>query len=186
MMKTTTVFLSLILLLTGSVMNSTKAVAAHDEDGVSLAPEDKAAIKAVVHEWELVWNEHKMSKLTPILTEDAEWVNVVGMWWRGRAEIVRALEAFHATMFSHVQLHEVSLDIRAITPDVVIATETISQDAYNPLGGTEVKAGLTRCTYTLVKRNGSWLVASGHNTIINPEAQKNDPIQRSKAPAGTQ
>ena len=86
-------------------------------------------------------------------------------------------------MFSHVKLHEVSLDIRAITPDVAIATETISQDAYKTPDGGEVNAGLTRCTYTLVKRNGSWLIASGHNTIINPEAQKNDPIQRSNASA---
>jgi hypothetical protein len=57
-----------------------------------------------------------------------------------RAELVKAHEAFHATMFRDVAIHMVGLNIRAITPDVAIATETENIDGFRTPDGTEAKA----------------------------------------------
>jgi uncharacterized protein (TIGR02246 family) len=73
----------------------------------------------------------------------------------------------------------VDLDIRIITPEVAIATETQSTDAFKTPDGKEIREGLHRLTFVLVKINGSWLIANGHNTVIEADAQRNDPLRLS-------
>ncbi|MGK9232137.1 SgcJ/EcaC family oxidoreductase [Inquilinus limosus] len=43
------------------------------------------------------WNRHDMAALAALFAEDADFVNVVGLWWRSRAEIEAAHAATHAT-----------------------------------------------------------------------------------------
>ena len=33
------------------------------------------------------WNRHDMAALAAVFTPDAQFVNVVGLWWKSRAEI---------------------------------------------------------------------------------------------------
>jgi hypothetical protein len=54
-------------------------------------------------------------------------------------------------MFRDVAIPMVGLNIRAITPDVAIATEAENTDGFRTPDGTEVKAGLDRLTFVLVK-----------------------------------
>ena len=41
------------------------------------------------------WNAHDMTAMAALFTPDAEWVNVVGMYWKGRDQIMFAQRAFH-------------------------------------------------------------------------------------------
>lgn len=58
------------------------------------------------------WNRHDMQALAALFAEDANFVNVVGMWWKSRAEIHAAHEATHATIFRNSRLEG---EIGAIT-----------------------------------------------------------------------
>ena len=49
------------------------------------------------------WNAHDMTALAALLTPDADWVNVVGMYWMGRDQIMFAQQAFHGGIFRHNQ-----------------------------------------------------------------------------------
>ena len=53
------------------------------------------------------WNRHDMDDFASLFCEDANFVNVVGMWWRNRSEIEAAHRATHATMFRDSQLEGV-------------------------------------------------------------------------------
>jgi uncharacterized protein (TIGR02246 family) len=50
------------------------------------------------------WNRHDMQALAALFTEDAHFVNVVGMWWKSRAEIEAAHAATHASIFKNSHL----------------------------------------------------------------------------------
>ena len=49
-----------------------------------LSKEDDRAVREVVAGFEKAWNAHDMKALAGLFREDAEWVNKVGMHWRGR------------------------------------------------------------------------------------------------------
>ncbi len=50
------------------------------------------------------WNRHDMADFASLFAPNAEFVNVVGLWWKGRAEIQRAHEFAHTTFFKHSRL----------------------------------------------------------------------------------
>lgn len=106
-------------------------------------------------------------------------MNVVGMWWRGRYEIVKAHAALHAGMFCDTAM-EVSAgpEVRMISNDVAIATMTVRMGDYATPDGQRMSGVVDRLTLVTVKREGEWWISSGHNTTIDPRAMPHDPIRR--------
>ena len=64
------------------------------------------------------WNRHDMAALAALFTEDAEFVNVVGLWWRTRAEIEAAHAATHATMFRDSRLKGDMAEVTSLGPGI--------------------------------------------------------------------
>jgi uncharacterized protein (TIGR02246 family) len=141
--------------------------------------DDKTKIVALVRSLENIWNCHRLEDLAKLLTEDAEWVNVVGMWWRERDEIVKAHVALHAGMFRNTAM-EVSgpPEVRMIANDVAIATMTVRMGDYATPDGQRMSGVVDRLTLVTVKQEGAWRISSGHNTTIDPRAVPHDPIRR--------
>ena len=44
---------------------------------------------AIAAEWQAAWNAHDMSRMAALLTQDVDFVNVLGSHWKGRAEVER-------------------------------------------------------------------------------------------------
>ena len=122
------------------------------------------------------WNHHDMTAFCSYMTDDVEWVNVVGMWWKGKAQVFKAHDSMHKTIFKERQLHDATdVELRAVAPGVVIATSTIPADAYVSPSGKQVPADRNVLTEVFVHRDGKWLVAEGHNTEIDEHAILHDP-----------
>jgi uncharacterized protein (TIGR02246 family) len=66
------------------------------------------------------WNAHDMKALGALFVEDADFVNVVGMWWKGRAEIQAKHEATHATVFKTTTRAAASTAVRPLRGDVAV------------------------------------------------------------------
>ena len=62
-----------------------------------LAPADDKAIQAILKDQETAWNKHDMNAFTTAFRDDAEGINVAGMYWQGKAELLKHLTDFHAT-----------------------------------------------------------------------------------------
>src|SRR5438477_12680723 len=82
---------------------------------------DRRDIENVVRAFGEHWNQHDMEAFAQLFANDAEFVNVVGLWWKGREEIKRAHLATHATMFKKSRLEIGDVAIRFITSEVAIA-----------------------------------------------------------------
>jgi uncharacterized protein (TIGR02246 family) len=137
---------------------------------------DAAEIQAALSGMQSAWNHHDMKAFVSYMTDDVEWVNVVGMWWKGKAQVFKAHDVLHKTMFKDRLLHDPqTVVLRAIAPDVVVVTSIVPADGYTTTDGHVEPANRNVLTETFVHRGGRWLVAEGHNTIIVEEAQAHDP-----------
>ena len=57
---------------------------------------DKKSIDSLVDRIVSDWNTHEFKNMNSYATEDVDWVNLVGMWWRGRTEVMnKHIEGFN-------------------------------------------------------------------------------------------
>jgi uncharacterized protein (TIGR02246 family) len=61
----------------------------------SVAADDAAAIRAILARQKDAWNRHDMDAFVADTIPDVEWINVVGMHWKGRETVRRAHAALH-------------------------------------------------------------------------------------------
>ena len=159
------------------VMTMTIATQAFGQ-GPSVPDVDATQIHAALNGMDDAWNRHDMTAFVSYAAEDVEWVNVVGMWWKGKGQLYTALDAFHKTMFKDRQVHESqSTQLRLISPDCVVASFMQTVDGFkSPSGGVQ-PAGRSMLTEVFVKRNGKWLLVQGQNTTIDEQAQHFNPVK---------
>ena len=80
-----------------------------------------AEVRQVVEAFADCWNKHDIDGFAQLFAQDAEFVNVVGMWWKGRDEIRRAHEFAHATMFRNSHLAIETVTVRFPSESIAIA-----------------------------------------------------------------
>ena len=139
---------------------------------------DEKAIKDVAFKFEKAWNEHNMDAMFDLFTEDAEWVNIVGMYWVGRANVKKAHQDFHATMFKNTPLKIDEITVRKITSDTAVAVLNLSMGDFTTPSGETIKNSKDRLSLILVKQKNRWLIAHGHNTVIDTRAEQSNPIKK--------
>jgi len=80
-------------------------------------PEDEAAIRSALKGLEEAWNRHDMDAFSRLFAADADFVNVVGMRWVGRAAIKEAHVATHTTVFKNSRLKVGETTVMFLKPD---------------------------------------------------------------------
>jgi uncharacterized protein (TIGR02246 family) len=142
-----------------------------------LSKDDDQAIRKVVAGFEEGWNAHDMKSIAKLLREDVEWVNVVGMHWRGRKAVMAATTAFHETMFKNNHVATDAIETRALGTGYAIAVATITVDSFTTPDGHVMPKAQNRETFVLVMMAEGWKITHGHNTIVDANAAKNDPVK---------
>lgn len=136
--------------------------------------DDEAAVRRLVDGFAKTWNQHDMNAMHELDTDDVEWINVVGHYWRGKATVHLGHAAVHKGMAAGANMSVESVNIRSIAPDVAVAVATMHFDGPGPgyewLGG----ATKTRGSFTAVKHDGVWKIAHFQNTVIDPKAENDD------------
>jgi len=133
---------------------------------------DEAQIKAVIDLGTEAWNEHDMVKWASRFTEDADFINIRGSWWRGRAEIRDRHAALHRTMFSKSRLAVVDHKIKVLRPDVAVAIVTVEMTGHETSGGT-YRTDYNRFTAVLVKVQEEWKITAFENVnLAEPPTKK--------------
>lgn len=135
---------------------------------------EHADIQAVVAEVEAAWNLHDMHRFAACFAEDADFVNVRGAWWRGRAEIEERHAASHASRFRQSRMALQLAETREIGPGVAVAHIRWTMDGHEASGPrqtTDTRRGIS--TWTLRERGGSVEIAAAHNTdTLDPQPQE--------------
>ena len=186
-MKSTKRTLAASLLLGAASLTLVAALAAqpptsHPTSGRTnvLSKDDDAAVRKLIAGVEEAWNAHDMKAFGKLLRDDAEWVNIVGMHWKGRKEVVAAHEAFHKTMFKDHRIKTDAVEVRSLGGGHVIAVVTTTNDAFTSPGGQVMTKAQNRQTYVLSKEPEGWRIAHCENVRVDAEAVKNNPVRSGK------
>jgi len=130
----------------------------------------EADVSAVVDEVEAAWNTHDMKRFAACFADDADFVNVGGMWWRGREEIEQKHAAVHAGRFKESSMQMQLAAFREIAPGVAVTHITWQLDGHGesgPTRTTETRRGVM--SWTVRDRDGKVEIISSHNTdVLSP------------------
>jgi uncharacterized protein (TIGR02246 family) len=118
------------------------------------------------------WNRHDMNTYGAQFTEDADFVNVVGMHWKGRAEITARHEDVHRTIFRNSTLRTLGYSLRLLAPGVVLAHINWEMSGHEPPPGAPFSAAVRHGVISgvFVEQGGRWLITAFQNTDIVPIA----------------
>jgi uncharacterized protein (TIGR02246 family) len=147
----------------------------------SVAADDAAAIRAIMDRARDAWNRHDMDAFVADTMPDVDWINVVGMHWKGRETVLRAHAVLHKGMFakSHMLPPE-QVEMRQIAPNVVVATRINRIEgvdtALRPNGKPYPNDG-NLITTVFVKTPEGWRIAHAHNGHIDKQAAARDPAK---------
>lgn len=120
------------------------------------------------------WKKRDAKKLASLFTEDAEFVNVVGLWWHNRDDIEKA----HAYGFKHIfgesELVIRKTTVKFINHEAAVVHARMRLKNQSPKGDVETPS-LRQNIFSFVvqKMDDRWLCVSAHNTDIIPGAETN-------------
>lgn len=136
--------------------------------GVVLLPEHTLAETAkpdvLVDGFVRAWNTHDMKAFGSLFTEDADWVSVVGIWVKGRADIQAEHEKAHATWAKTTTLAATGTTVRLLSSDVAVIHS--NWELIGQVDKEGKPAGPRRGIITIVAVMGAdgWKITAGQNT----------------------
>lgn len=137
-----------------------------------LSPADDRAIRGILKDQETAWNQHDMNAFTKAFRDDAEGINVVGMYWQGKAELLKHLTDFHATFLKDCQEYLEEAQVHSIGDGYAVVVTIWKVDAFPGPGGSKIPACRHRGTMVLAKAAAGWQIVHFHNTTIDEMALK--------------
>jgi len=126
-------------------------------------PQDPAEIPQAFAD---AWMARDAYALAALFAPDAEFVNVVGLWWHDRAAIEAAHDYALRSFFADSTLRPGTIRISQVTEDVAVVQCRYTLTGQRLPDGTT--AGPRRTILSFVARNtpDGWIVAAAQNTDI--------------------
>jgi len=142
---------------------------------MDLSPQDDVAIRVVVATYVATWNNKDLDGMHAIATDDVEWINVRGNDWRGKPVVYKGHAALLGSALAKTTLETIEMRTRGVVPAVALA---VAKFRFGPLivpGGKEIPSIVTIASFVMVLSNGAWKIKHFQNTIVDAEAEHNDP-----------
>lgn len=120
------------------------------------------------------WMKRDANMLASLFTEDAEFVNVVGLWWHNRKDIEKA----HAYGFEHIfgtsELAVRKTKVKYLSDEIAVVHARMRLINQSPKGDVETPSHRQNIfSFVVQKFEDQWLCVSAHNTDIIPGAETN-------------
>jgi uncharacterized protein (TIGR02246 family) len=123
-------------------------------------------VSEVVGAFADAWNRHDMDAFAELFAEDAEFVNVVGLWWKGR-DAIRDAHAFtHSTIFRNSRLVFNGTEVRHPVPSIAIARTRWTLEGHVDPDGAPLPARTGLLVNVLAFDDGRWRIIDAQNTDI--------------------
>ena len=118
------------------------------------------------------WNHRDPDTLASLFDEDAEFVNVVGLWWHDRAAIRKAHAYGLERIFNHSTLRLVTVKVKHLSDGIAVVHAQMSLSGQTPAGEV-TKPEIRRNMFTFVVHltPEGWSCAAAQNTDVIPGAE---------------
>ena len=127
---------------------------------------DEEAIRKVVATYVDTWNQNDMESWGKLFTDDVDYVNRGGGWWRSNRENVEGHKRIHDHLVKQRQVMDYQSTVENIdflAPGIALVHASWNWPSTRPPKGSEEFKGMI--TMVLVKRGGAWLIRALQNTI---------------------
>jgi uncharacterized protein (TIGR02246 family) len=126
------------------------------------------AIRENVKEIEAGWNSKQGALFAKPFAEDADFVVVNGMYFKGRAAIQKSHQQIFDTIFKNTTIHLSIKQVRFLRPDVAVVHVNGHRDA--PESEKELVADALM-TMVMTREKEGWKIAAFQNTevVANPQ-----------------
>ena len=122
---------------------------------------DEAAIRANVKQLETGWNAKSGALFAKPFAEDADYVVINGMYFKGRTAIETAHQQIFDTIFKETTLTLKVRQIRFLRPDVAVVHVNGHRD-----GPTKELVQDALLTLVMTKEKEVWTIAAFQNTAV--------------------
>ena len=159
-----------MLLAVALVTSPTEGLPQNPPQGAQLSPltlgtpADEHAIRQLIAAVLEAANRRDAKAGSLLFTSDADFVNVLGMRWKGSAEIERSWRARFETGLKTATFRLVNVQISFLKPDIALAHALTEITGFIDPNGQTVAPHNELSLRVLVKEDGRWLVRAFHNT----------------------
>lgn len=166
-------FLSLLLLISVLLFKAGSTALAQTSSPQALkmgqrADTDEAAIRTILATYEEAWNRHDARAFSLIFAPNAEFTNVRGVVYHGRAGIEKAHAPLFGTQFAQSHQQTTAVRMRFLRPDLAaVDVRWTMTGALNRQGSPRPKVQGLR-NMILMKRRKAWSIVIFHNMEIAP------------------
>lgn len=110
------------------------------------------------------WNEGDADGIGALFVEDADFVNVVGFWWRNRRAIRKAHDYGFRRIFQNAKVEITELAVRELTPDIHVVHTVSTLDGQT--GVDDAETGQRIAVISMVTQRGlsGFQIVSCQNT----------------------
>lgn len=128
------------------------------------------------------WMDRDGAALAALFTEDADFVNVVGLWWEDRASIAKAHSYALDSFFSESRLTVGRTKLRQLGEDTAVVHARMVLMGQKATGGGIAGQRNTILTFVMTRLDDGWLCAAAQNTDIVPGAETFEAAENSLTP----
>ena len=114
------------------------------------------------------WMAQDAGALSRLFAEDADFVNVVGIWWEDREAIRKSHHYGLTTFFRTSRLTVGRVKLRMVGPDAAVVHARMILTGQLSPDGAEAGTRLTILTFVMARHEAGWLCVSAQNTDIVP------------------
>lgn len=120
------------------------------------------------------WNRNDAYALANLFVEDAEFVNVVGLWWHNREAIWKAHDYGLRVIFPEAKIKVGRVKLRELSPTLALVHARAKLSGQSSFAGVEKPGDRQNLiSFVVEKREKGWVAISAHNTDIVPGRETN-------------
>ena len=120
------------------------------------------------------WNNRDVDEMMSAFAKDAEFVNVVGLWWHNREQIHRAHDYGLKVIFNDSSLTIQKTSVKLLSETIALVHAKMRLTGQSSKDSVSNPAPRhTIFSFVVQHFNDQWLCVSAHNTDIVPGAETN-------------
>lgn len=116
------------------------------------------------------WMARDGDAIGALFAPDADFVNVVGIWWENRGAIAKAHGYALGSFFARTRLTVGRVKVRRVGEVAIVHARMRLTGQLAP-DGTEAGARTTILSFVLERREGGWIGLAAQNTDVVPGAE---------------
>lgn len=130
--------------------------------------------KSIITGFQLAWNDHDAQALAELFVEDAQFVNVTGLWWSNRKDIQKAHQFGFDHIFGASHMIVGRTEVRMLGNDHAVVHARVTVTGQTSPDGKTTDDRRTILSFVVTRLSDDqgtyWRAVSAQNTDVVPGA----------------